>query len=161
MLASSAIDGFNYASNVKIGTDIDDEELQKAANYREEYIEPYLPLDDNSSELRIDHQTDSWLKNNILGSGYERNPNLPGPIMTLFLIIFCIVIAFLDLGSKWYEIILKIIAFIFALSFGGIIYSLITNFVIRSDFYFKRLIHFILYLIFPLIIYLCIKVYFL
>lgn len=163
MLASSAIDGWNYISHEKMGTDIEDYEMLKAEMFREEYIELPLQSENRQREIGIDYSdpTGDWLKNNIFSSGDRRDQDLPGPILTLFLIGFCILVAFLDLGSDWYEVILKIIAFIFGLSFGFIIYSIITNVVARSNFFLKPLIHFLLLLIFPLIIYICIKIYFL
>lgn len=89
----------------------------------------------------------------------KNNDNLPNPILTLFLIGFCIAIAVLDLGDSWYETILKILGFLFALSFGFIIYSHITDLVVISRTRFKPLFHLILLLIFPLIIYFALKIY--
>lgn len=85
--------------------------------------------------------------------------NLPGPLFTLFIIIYCIVIGFLDLGNSWYQIILRILAFLFALSFAFIIYSNITNLIALSRSPLKRFYHLIMLLIFPLIIYFGLKIY--
>lgn len=85
--------------------------------------------------------------------------NLPGPFGLIILLAFCILIAFLDLGNKWYEIIIRIIAFIVALSFAFNLYAFVTDIVFYSRFRLKRLYHFLLLLIFPIIIYIGIKIY--
>ncbi|OQA67154.1 MAG: hypothetical protein B6D44_14470 [Ignavibacteriales bacterium UTCHB2] len=89
----------------------------------------------------------------------SQGDNLPGPFAILFLIVMCVVVAFLDLGNKWYEIIIRIIAFLFALSFSFILYAFVTNIVASSHSRFKRFFHTILLLIFPIIIYLALKIY--
>lgn len=162
MLASSAIDGFNFNSYTKISTDLDDFEMQRAAQDRKKIFEPFLPIldPDYKSIISAPSPVSEWLYSNILSSGGYRNPDQPGPILTLLLIIFPVVIAFMDLGNIWYEKILKITAFILALSFAGIIYTLLTDIATTRSFYFKRFVHLILFLLFPLIIYFCIKVYF-
>jgi len=85
--------------------------------------------------------------------------NLPGPFFTLFIIIFCIVVGFLDLGNKWYEILLRITAFLFALGIGFNIYVNITNMIVKSASPLKGLYHFVMIPISPLIIYLLLKIY--
>ena len=88
-----------------------------------------------------------------------KNENLPGPVFTMFIIIFCIAIGILDLGNNWYEIILRILAFLFALSIAFIIYSFVTNLIVLSNSPLKRFYHLIMLLIFPLIIYLGLIIY--
>ena len=88
-----------------------------------------------------------------------KNDNLPGPIFTLFIIVFCIVVGLLNLGNSWYQIILRILAFIFALSIAFLIYSFVTNLIVLSNSPFKRFYHLIMLLIFPIIIYLGLKIY--
>ena len=158
MIASSAVDGFNYGSNIKFKTDIDVSEMEKAERFSKKYIRPSIQLQ-NIYYKKSD--ASKWFEQNILSSGYNRNPNLPGRSGTLFYFLFFIVIAFLDLGSSWWEITLKSLGFIFALTTGFIIYSIITDLVARNDIPFKKFIHFILLLIFPLIVYACVKIYFL
>jgi len=85
--------------------------------------------------------------------------NLPGLFPTLFQIVFCVVIGFLKIGDQWYEILLRIIAFIFALSLGFILYAYITNIIAKSYSSLKRLYHFIMIPILPLIIYIALKIY--
>lgn len=93
-------------------------------------------------------------------NGYNsQNANLPSPFVLLFVLVMCIVVAFLDLGDSWYEIIIRIVAFLFALSFSFMIYSFVTNIVAESHSRFKRFFHIILLLIFPIIIYLALKIY--
>jgi len=93
-------------------------------------------------------------------NGYDsQSDNLPGPLAILFLIAMCIVVAFLDLGNRWYELIIRIVAFLFALSFSFILYSFVTNIVAKSRSRFKRFFHIVLLLIFPVIIYLALKIY--
>lgn len=94
-----------------------------------------------------------------MGNIYEHNENLPGPFLLIFLLVFCIVIAFLDLGDKWYEVIIRIIAFLFALAFAFNFYSFVTDVVFFSNYKLKRFYHFLLLLIFPVIIYLGIRMY--
>ena len=85
--------------------------------------------------------------------------DLPGPFMLIILLAFCVFIAFLDLGNKWYEIIIRIIAFIVALSFAFNLYAFVTDIVYYGNSKLKRLYHFLLLLIFPVIIYFGIKIY--
>ena len=89
----------------------------------------------------------------------SQSDNLPGPFAILFLLVMCVVVAFLDLGNKWYEIIIRIIAFLFALLFSFILYSFVTNIVASSHSRFKRFFHILLLPIFPIIIYLALKIY--
>lgn len=85
--------------------------------------------------------------------------DLPGPFMLIILLSFCVFIAFLDLGNKWYEIIIRIIAFLFALSFAFNLYAFVTEIVYYGKSKLKGLYHFLLLLIFPIIIYLGINIY--
>jgi len=155
----------NFFSKVKIGTDLKGYELLDNKKYVDEYSDLFLPHKwpepESEIEMAYPDYNNNLTNNSFAYSRNQKDQDLPGPFLTLFLIGFCIVIAILNLGEEWYEVILKIIAFLFALSFGFILYSIITNIVARSDFFLKRPIHFLLLLIFPLIIYVCIKVYFL
>ena len=90
---------------------------------------------------------------------YEKDNNEPGLIAIIMLIVFCVVIAFLDLGDAWYEILIKIFAFLISLSMGFRVYSFITNLITHSNSKLKRFFHFIMLLVMPLMIYGALEVY--
>ena len=84
---------------------------------------------------------------------------IPEYILYAIWIIFCTVIAALKLGDDWYEILLRIAAFLLALSIAFTVYSKVTDIIVKANSRIKRLYHFIMILLFPLIIYVALKIY--
>jgi len=80
------------------------------------------------------------------------------------IIILCLIVAFLGLGDLWYELVIKIIAFIYMAS----TYLMLFEFIIKltggleGRMSFMNLIIRIVYLLFlPVFIYICVQIYFL
>jgi hypothetical protein len=88
------------------------------------------------------------------------NYELRFPLKSLLIVMICLIIPFLNLGEKWYELIIKIIACFCLFNFIVPIHHFFTESVACSSFKFKRYLYFILYFILPVIVYLGLIIYF-
>ena len=86
--------------------------------------------------------------------------NLRFPLKDLFNVITCLAISLLDLGDTWPELIIRIISCFCLFNFTFPLWYFFSESVVHSNLRFKRYLYISLLLIWPLIIYLGGKIYF-
>ena len=82
-------------------------------------------------------------------------------ITKIVLIVLSIVVAFLNLGIKWYEILIKILAFLIVWGAAMGIYKYTTDYLFDKNPRFRRVYNILLVLIFPVLLYIGVKIFFL